>query len=220
VTSGGRVLVGLILSATVAFAVGVVLERHAGHNEAAEAPTQRAAESAAQRAGENATGGTTSQRSGSGESGESGENAGHTESGESGESATPEATSQSNAKSASESTTTEATKRSESSEKLLGVNPEATGLLVVAVVVSLLLAGAVWRLGASSLVLGAVALSMAAFGALDVREVAHQANESHTGLMVLAALVAVLHLAAAALAARAAVAVRENGPPPASARAS
>lgn len=108
---------------------------------------------------------------------------------------------------------------SEASEKLLGVNPESTGLLVVAVAVSLLLAAGVWWLGASPVVLGVVALAMAAFGALDIREVVHQADESRTGLMLLAALVAVLHFAAAVLAARAAVAARGAKPPPASAHA-
>jgi hypothetical protein len=103
--------------------------------------------------------------------------------------------------------------QSESSEKLLGVNPESTGLLAVAVVVSLLFALAVWRAGSSPLLLGVVALAMAAFCALDVREVVHQLNESRAGLAVLAGLVACLHLAAAVLAARAALVARDQGPP-------
>jgi hypothetical protein len=79
--------------------------------------------------------------------------------------------------------------------------------------VSLLLVLAVWRAGASPWVLGVVAVAMVAFGALDVREVIHQANESRTGLAVLAGLVAALHLAAALLAARAALNARDSGPP-------
>ena len=228
-TTARRVLVGLILTATAAFVVGVVLERHDSHNEAAETPSQRAAE--------NATSGTTSQHSESGESGagggesaehkqsgengeSGGENAEHSESGESGESATRKETSVANTTTTGESTTTETTQHSEASEKLLGVNPESTGLLVVAAAASLLLAAGVWFFGASPLLLGVVALAMAAFGALDVREVVHQANESRTGLMLLAALVAILHFAAAMLAARAAVAARDTGPPAASAHAS
>jgi hypothetical protein len=78
--------------------------------------------------------------------------------------------------------------------------------LVVAVVVSLLLAAAVWWRGGSPVVLGAVALAMAAFFALDVRGVVHQVDESRAGLAVLAAVVATLHLAAALVAARAATA--------------
>ena len=212
-TTARRVLVGLILAATAAFVVGVVLERHESRNEAAETPAQRAAE--------HATSGTTSQHSESGESGEGGgESAEHRDSGESGERASHKETSETtNATIRGESTTTETTTHSEASEKLLGVNPESTGLLVVAVVASLLLAAGVWWLGTSPLVLGAVAVAMAVFGALDVREVVHQADESRTGLMLLAALVAVLHFAAAALAARAAVTARDTGAPATSAHA-
>ena len=42
--TGRGVLVALILAATAAFVVGVGLERHDTHNEAAETPAQRAAE--------------------------------------------------------------------------------------------------------------------------------------------------------------------------------
>jgi hypothetical protein len=52
---------------------------------------------------------------------------------------------------------------------------------------------------------------MAAFAALDVREVVHQIGESRTGLTLLAVLVAALHLAAAALAARQALGGRRAG---------
>jgi hypothetical protein len=240
------VLVALILTATAAFVVGVSLERHETHNEAAETPAQRAAErkgaetsTTHSEAGENGKAGEsgqsgnsresgTSGESGtSRESGESGESAEHTKTGESGESTeqnpstetttSPTSTATTNPKTAAPAT--ETPQHSEASEKLLGVNPESTGLLVVAVVVSLLLAAGVWWLGASPLVLGVVALAMAAFAALDIREVVHQADESRTGLMLLAALVALLHLAAAALGARAAVTARGTQPPPTSAHA-
>jgi hypothetical protein len=101
----------------------------------------------------------------------------------------------------------------ESSEKLLGVNPESTVLLAVAVVVSLLLAAAVWWRGGSPFVLGVVVVAMAAFAALDIREVVHQVNESRTGLAVLAAVVAALHGAAGILAGRTAVTARGSAPP-------
>src|ERR687886_172458 len=73
-------------------------------------------------------------------------------------------------------------------------------------------AAAVWR-GAAARLLAVVALVMAAFAALDVREVVHQIDESRTGLTLLALLVAALHLAAAALAARAAVSARRAAAP-------
>jgi hypothetical protein len=106
--------------------------------------------------------------------------------------------------------------REESSERLLGVDPESTGVLLLAVAVSLLLAAAVWRTGTPG-VLALVAVVMAAFAALDVREVVHQIGESRTGLTLLAALVAALHLAAAALAARGALGARRAGARPAAA---
>jgi hypothetical protein len=54
-----------------------------------------------------------------------------------------------------------------------------------------------------------LALTMLAFAALDIREVTHQLNESHTGLAALAATVAMLHLLAAAFA----VLSTRTGPP-------
>jgi hypothetical protein len=104
----------------------------------------------------------------------------------------------------------------ESSERLLGVDPESTGVLALAVVASLALAAAVWRTGTPWL-LGLVAVVMVAFAALDVREVVHQIGESRAGLTILAALVAALHLAAAALAARGTLGRRRAGARPAAA---
>ena len=100
--------------------------------------------------------------------------------------------------------------REESSERLLGVDPESTGVLAIAIALSLALAAAVWR-GAAPRLLAVVALVMAAFAALDVREVVHQIDESRTGLTLLALLVAALHLAAAALAARMALGTGRAG---------
>jgi len=88
---------------------------------------------------------------------------------------------------------------SEDSEKLLGINPEATPLTVAAVTVSVLLAVALLIIGSPMLAAGA-ALAMAAFTALDIREAIHQLNESRTGLAALATSVALLHVLAAAVA--------------------
>jgi hypothetical protein len=81
----------------------------------------------------------------------------------------------------------------QSSEDLLGINPEATTLVVIAVVVSLLLAGLILTVGSPLLAAG-VTLAMLAFTALDIREVTHQLHESRPGLAALAATVALLHL--------------------------
>lgn len=87
------------------------------------------------------------------------------------------------------------------SEILLGINPEATGLVVAAVALSLLLAALILTVG-SPLLAVSVALVMLAFTALDIRELTHQLDESHAGIAALAATVAMLHLAAGAAALR------------------
>lgn len=83
----------------------------------------------------------------------------------------------------------------QNSEDLLGINPEATALVVTAVVVSLLLAALILTVG-SPLAAAGVTLAMLAFTALDIREVTHQLHESRSGLAALAAAVALLHLLA------------------------
>ena len=242
--TGRGVLVALILAATAAFVVGVGLERHDTHNEAAETPAQRAAEGGGEarttrteggdnsKTGESSASGEAGEGGRSGESGESrargrsGESTEHDESGESTESTEPGASTETTARPTSTGTTprtaapaTETGGHSERGENLLGVDLESTGLVLVAVAVSLVLSAGAWWLGASPLVLGGGALAMTAFAALDIREVLHQADESRTGLMLLAALVALLHLAAALLAARAAVTARGAQPPSTSAHA-
>jgi hypothetical protein len=100
-----------------------------------------------------------------------------------------------------------AAETAEAEPRLLGVDPESRGLVAVAVAGSLLLAAAVllWQ---SAALLAVVGLAMLAFASLDVREIAHQVGEHRSGLIVLAAVVAVLHLAAACLAA----ATQRHGP--------
>ena len=88
-----------------------------------------------------------------------------------------------------------------SSESLLGINPESTGLVLVAVALSLLLAALILTVR-SPLIAAAVALAMLAFTALDIREVAHQLNESRSGLAALAAAIALLHVLAGVAALR------------------
>jgi hypothetical protein len=84
-------------------------------------------------------------------------------------------------------------------ETLLGINPEATPLIMIAILLSLVLAAAVTAVRSPRLLPG-IALIMLAFAALDIRELTHQIHESRPGLAALAAAVALLHLLAAATA--------------------
>lgn len=110
----------------------------------------------------------------------------------------------------------EATERGEASEvqaetdeTLLGIDVESTPLVVLAVLVGIALAIlAATRYGEHAGVLSAIALIALAWAALDIREVLHQADESRTGVALIAAAVAVLHLACAALAGRLAAQAR------------
>lgn len=87
-----------------------------------------------------------------------------------------------------------------SGEKLLGIDPESIPLLIVAIAVSLALAGAVWLRPDAAKLMIVTALAMAAFAALDIREFVHQIDASRGGLAVLAGAVVLLHAAAAILA--------------------
>lgn len=81
-------------------------------------------------------------------------------------------------------------------ESMLGIDPESSAAVATAVLISLVLAGVVWRWPVlPTLVAGAVfCLGAAAF---DMREVAHQIAEGRHAVAFLALLVAALHLAAA-----------------------
>lgn len=85
--------------------------------------------------------------------------------------------------------------------KGLDTDRESTGLVVLAVLASLALAALVWRRPQRLvwIVVGLVAVTFAVF---DLAEVAHQLDESATGLAAVAALVGAAHLAVAAIAAR------------------
>jgi hypothetical protein len=65
--------------------------------------------------------------------------------------------------------------------------------------------------GRTPALLLATAVIALAWAALDVREVMHQLDESHPGIAIVAGVVAVLHLAAAALAGRLAARARHAG---------
>lgn len=84
-------------------------------------------------------------------------------------------------------------------ERVLGIDVESPLLVTAAVVVSLLLAVLVWRRPDRRLLLVLAALA-AAFAVLDVAEVIHQVDGDRAGLAVLAAIIAAVHVAAAALA--------------------
>jgi hypothetical protein len=89
------------------------------------------------------------------------------------------------------------------SDTVLGVDVESTPLVVLAVLAGLALAALVAsRFGRRRGVPLAVAGIALAWAVLDVREVVHQVDESNTGIAIVAALVTVLHVAAAATAAR------------------
>ena len=86
-------------------------------------------------------------------------------------------------------------------EAVLGVDVESTPLVVLAVTLGLALAVlSATRFGLLAGVLAAIAVIALAWAALDVREAVHQADESRTGIALVAAGVAILHLATAAVA--------------------
>lgn len=93
----------------------------------------------------------------------------------------------------------ERSEASETGEELFGVNLESTPLVVLAVVMSVALAAATWRTD-HKLILLVTALFAAAFAVLDVAEFSHQIKESAATIAVIAAIIAVLHAAAALLA--------------------
>jgi asparagine N-glycosylation enzyme membrane subunit Stt3 len=99
----------------------------------------------------------------------------------------------------------------ESSEDIFGINPEAKGLVAVAVAAGVILAAAVWFWSATVVLFAAIAFGLV-FAAFDIREVTHQVNESRGGLVVIAAVLALMHLSVAALAGIAISGGRSSGP--------
>ena len=89
---------------------------------------------------------------------------------------------------------------SETKEKLFGIETESTGLVIAVVLLSLILSAGLLVIR-SPLILIAAAVVVLGATAFDVRELAHQIDESRNGVAVLAALTGVLHVAVAAVAA-------------------
>ncbi len=89
--------------------------------------------------------------------------------------------------------------QSEGDEAVLGVELESTPFIVLAALASLALAAAAWKRPDSEPLLLLVALVMLAFAVFDLAEIGHQVEESEAGLVIVAGLVAVLHLAASAV---------------------
>jgi hypothetical protein len=172
-----NVLVALIAISTVAFVVGTTIERNSKHTESAatlkaEGKTANAGESAAHRKAEGLPPLTSTTKSN--------------------EAPTAETTAHRRAEVAHTQTHAEL--------KPLGIDIEAVPFVALAAASSLLLALGAWMRPRWVLLLVGIAAAMLAFAALDVREVFHQGDESQTGLAVLAAFVALLHLGAAVVA--------------------
>ena len=86
-------------------------------------------------------------------------------------------------------------------ERLLGVDAESTPLVVLAVLAGLALSvAAASELRRRAWFLATVGIVALAWAVLDVRELFHQLDESNGGIAAVAAVVAVLHFAAAAVA--------------------
>jgi hypothetical protein len=178
----------LLVAATVLLVVGTSLERSQAASETRQAATV--------------------QRSGSqpGEHNEAGEQGETAEASEEGEGNRGETAAQAG------SGHDEAAERADAREEVFGIELESVGLTVVAVVVSLLLAGLL-LLAAGRPVLVAVVIVALAFAALDLRESVHQAGEARAGLVTIAALTALAHLGVAGLAGGRLVAPRHGARP-------
>jgi hypothetical protein len=170
----------MLVLATIVFVIGIAVER----SVAGEASEVRPAETAA-----------TSGNEASEEAAEEGAE-GHDESEEAEEA--NEAEGEGADARAAEGAEPHSEER-EASETILGINPESTGAIAVAVVISLLLAATLWFWGTPA-VLGTAIVFALFFAALDLREVAHQVSEARSGLAALALLAAVLHVGVAAVA--------------------
>lgn len=86
-------------------------------------------------------------------------------------------------------------------EVVLGIDVESTALIILAIIAGFGLAAIVATgLGRAPAVLLVIALIAFVWAALDIREVVHQLDGSRGGIAVVAAITAVLHLGAAALA--------------------
>jgi vacuolar-type H+-ATPase subunit I/STV1 len=83
---------------------------------------------------------------------------------------------------------------------VLGIDLEAPGFVALAVIVSVVLAAAVWWSEARTVLVPVILFGLA-FAVLDIAEVIHQSDVGRTSVMLVAAVVGVLHLCVAAIAA-------------------
>lgn len=174
----------LLLLASALLVVGVVVEQGQTHTETSATPS--------------ATSGERHESTESGEVGEAGESGGHAEAGE------PAQGTEAGAE-----THAPGTAEAGQDEAILGVNPESTPVVGVAVLLALILVAAVWW-RPNRVVLALAVLYCLGAAALDVREVAHQMTEDQSGIAALATGVLLLHLVAAAVAVAAFIARRQG----------
>ncbi len=178
-------LVGLIALATIGFVIGTSIERYnSTHESAAQLRAEGAASQAAKPSGERAA---THAVERGGEENPS----------------TPATTTDRGESAASHAAENAAASKTGVLKELrpLGINIEAVPFVVLAALASLALAALGWARPRWLLGLAAIAGAMVIFGALDVREAFHQSDENHTGLVILAAVIAAVHFAAAGIAA-------------------
>ena len=81
-----------------------------------------------------------------------------------------------------------------SNETFLGLNLESTPLVIIAATASLAFAVLNWRRNISALLFATMAFAVV-FAVFDIAEVAHQIRESRAGLALLAAVIALVHVA-------------------------
>jgi hypothetical protein len=180
--SSRALLVALIVVSTIGFVVGTSIERHnSGHESAAHVRAETKAPAQHEAGGEAAA-----------------EHAA-----KSGGEAAP-APSESGGESAATRAAEGSTSPVEEHKELrpLGIDIEAVPFIVLAALASLALAAGAWLRPRWVALLVVLVVAMVVFAALDVREVFHQSDEAKTGLEILAAAIAVLHLAAAVVATR------------------
>jgi hypothetical protein len=84
-------------------------------------------------------------------------------------------------------------------ETILGIDRESPVLVAIGVVLSIVVAAAIWFRPRREVWLAAAAFAVL-FALFDVLELAHQLDESNTGRAVLAGIVAALHVAVALVA--------------------
>lgn len=165
-------LTSLLIAGAALFAIGIAAERNASAHH-----TETGTEAA------NPTETTTEQTAPAGEAG--GDEATHTDN-TTGEGATR-----------TEVPGGETTAHSETSgETVLGINLESNALVAVAVAVSFALAALNWLRNRRNLLFATMAFVLV-FVVFDIAEVGHQLKESRAGLAVLAAAIALVHLATA-----------------------